>query len=140
MDGVLIEAVRSLASQGTGWLVAIILGFACAYLFKRFQTAQNDCLAAHQVAQSQREALQEKRVIEARETVAVLNTGSQANLELARSIAARTEALNNLTQLVTQMERDMANNDGHWQQRVRGMEESLADITRRLEELQRRPG
>lgn len=137
MEGILTESVRTLVSQGTGWVVAIILGFACAYLFKRLQSAQEDCLLSNKSSQEQKEALQEKRIVEAKETVSVLNAGSYANLELARSIAARTEALNNLIQLVTQMERDMGSNDEHWQRRVQGLEGSLADITRRLEEIQR---
>jgi len=137
MEGILTESVRTLVSQGTGWAVAIILGFACAYLFKRLQSAQEEYLLSNKLQQERREALQEKRIVEAKETVSVLNAGSHANLELARSTAARTEALNNHIQLVTQMERDMGSNDEHWQRRVRGLEQSLADITRRLEEIQR---
>ena len=137
MEGILTESVRTLISQGTGWAVAIILGFACVYLFKRLQSVQEVHRLSDKSSQERREALQEKRIIEAKETVSVLNTGSYANLELARSISARTEALNNLIQLVTQMERDMGSNDEHWQRRVQGLEGSLADITRRLEEIQR---
>lgn len=116
METILIELVRSLAAQGPAYTVLAIVGLALAYVVHRWIKAENKCFDLSST-------LNEKRLTERSETIAILHAGAQANQKLAESIAVRTETLNNLIVVVT------SGTDR--------LSLVLADILRRIEDLRR---
>lgn len=123
MEGLLVELVKSLAAQGAAYTLLAIVGSALAYVVNRWIKAENKCFELSST-------LNEKRLTERSETVAVLHAGHQANLKLAESIAVRTETLNNLIVVVTagneRLERLLAPGNDR-------LERMLTEIIRRLE-------
>jgi hypothetical protein len=132
VEGVFTEAFKSLASQGTGWLLFVLACGVIIWLTNRLLNAQQACDVI-------RETLNEKRIAEARETISALNNSSQSNAELARNIDTRTKALETLTQVVSQMERTSQSVQTYWQGRTDEMNRKIDNVISRLEELQRRP-
>lgn len=132
MEGLATDVLRKIAGQeGAGWLLFVVACVAAFWLLLKLLKTQDECEAA-------RDVLHEKRITEARETIAALNSAAQANADLAKSIEARTRSIETLIQLITQMERDAKNSFDHWNRRVSGLEENLKEINGRLENLQRR--
>lgn len=116
MEMILTELVRSLASQGPAYTMLALSLVANAYVTYLWMKAKNECFDLSST-------LNEKRLTERSETIAVLHAGATANQKLAESIAVRTETLNNLIVVVT------TGTDR--------LERVLADILRRIEELRR---
>lgn len=105
MEGLFIELARSLAAQGAAYTLLVIVGAALAYTVHRWIKAENKCFELSTT-------LNEKRITERSETIAILHAGTQASLKLAESISVRTETLNNLIVVVTagneRLERQLA--------------------------------
>jgi uncharacterized protein HemX len=130
MGGVIDKGIETLATQGIGWLLAVLLGGAVVWLFHRLQTEQSACNEA-------REALHEKRLTEARQTLDALHAVAKAQGDLAESITARTETLKSIADYVAKIERDMGRSYDHWQGRVAGMEKALQENRAYLEKIER---
>lgn len=94
MEGILTELVRSLAAQGPAYTLLAITLAALAYAINQWIKSEGKCFELSST-------LNEKRLTERSETIAVLHAGAQANQKLAESIAVRTETLNNLIVVVT---------------------------------------
>src|SRR5215218_733238 len=94
MESIFLELVRSLAAQGPAYTLLAISWVALAYITSLWIKAKNECFDLSST-------LNEKRLTERSETIAVLHAGAQANQKLAESIAVRTETLNNLIVVVT---------------------------------------
>lgn len=128
MEGFFTEGVKQLALQGTGWMIACFMSGCVAWLARKLYSVQEEC-------QEAREALHEKRLVEARETLAALHAVAEAQGELAQSIMVRTETLKVISELVTRVEREMSTSYAHWQQRADGWEKSYEEIIRCLKVL-----
>lgn len=116
MESLAIELVKSLAAQGSAYTLLAIVLIGLVVVTTLWVKAKNECFDLSST-------LNEKRLTERSETIAVLHAGAQANQKLADSIAVRTETLNNLIVVVT------TGNDR--------LERILADGLKRLEERER---
>lgn len=127
MEALGSELIRSLALQGTGWLVSCLLAVLVLILLRKLRDSYLACMDQYKQAEALRAELQEKRIIEAKAYVEQLHEGTQANLELARSIAARSETLNGLIDVNRRIENI-----------VSAMEKAVIEVLRRLEDIQGR--
>lgn len=132
MEGILTELARSLAAQGPAYTLLTITGTALAYAIHQWIKAEVKCSELSST-------LNEKRLTERSETIAVLHAGAQANLKLAESISVRTETLNNLIAVVTGGTESVQRALGELRQQVVDNRMQLADILRMTEERRRGP-
>lgn len=121
MENLFTETVKELASQGTGYLLAIVFGLIAFYIYNRLCKQLADDRAI-------RDALQEKRIVEARETVLTLHQGVQANVKIAQALDEQSSSRQAFMQLLSQMERDIERNNESWKPEVARIHTSLADI------------
>ena len=131
MDELLPEGVRQLAGQGTGWALFCFAIAALVWLYRKTNTDRER-------AESEKHALQEKRIEEARETVRTLHEGAQANIRMAAALEQQAQSRHALFELVTQMERDMERNNESWKPQAQNFERKLDEILRLLQEILRR--
>lgn len=125
MEALASDLVKSLAVQGTGWILFLLAAIACFWLLKKLLTAQADC-------QKIGETLSEKRLEEAKEAMRILNEGTQANLKLADNLEQRTQTFQTVAQLVQQMRDAQTTGLSYWQERVGNIEKALSRIEDRL--------
>lgn len=121
MDGVLTESVKELASQGTGYILAIVFGIIAVYIYNRLSKQLSE-------DRTIRDALQEKRIVEARETVSTLYQGVQANVKMAQALDDQSSSRQAFMQLLSQMERGIERNNESWKPEVARIHNTLADI------------
>lgn len=119
MEGLIIEAGRLLLTQGIGWVVAVLSVGGLIWLYLKTNTDREK-------AEGIRSELQEKRIVEARETVKVLHVGTEANVRMASALEEQAHSGQALLQLMTQMERDMDRNNEAWKPQVASMVAALA--------------
>jgi hypothetical protein len=122
------ELVRALALQGTGWLLFCLATIAGVLIFRKLLEVQATSVENIKEADKLRQDLQEKRIVEAKETVAVLHEGAQANQKLADSVGVRTETLNRVVELQMAIEKDIENNNANWQLRMAALDKAFAEI------------
>lgn len=139
MEGILTELIRSLAQQGPAYTLLAITGVALAYAINKWIKAESKCFELSST-------LNEKRLTERSETIAVLHAGATANQKLAESIAVRTETLNNLIVVVTtgteRLERvltDIRQQIAELRQQVAENRRQITDIMRLSEERRHAP-
>jgi hypothetical protein len=94
METLIASLIQALATQGSAYTLLAISLLGNFYLLAKWSSSEQKCFDISQT-------LQEKRVNERTETIAVLNAGADANKKLADSISVRTETLNNLINVVT---------------------------------------
>jgi hypothetical protein len=140
MDGLISEGVRSIALQGTGWLIACFLAGGMVWMFRQLQTAQSGLVTLQKECAGLVNDLNEKRLVETKGNLGALHEVAKAQLVLADSINARTETLKTIAELVTRVERDMTMSFEHWQPRVKGLEEGLGEAISLLRQVERRGG
>jgi hypothetical protein len=140
MDGLISEGVRSVALQGTGWLIACFLAGGMVWMFRQLQAAQSSLVVLQKECGVLINDLNEKRLVETKGNLGALHEVAKAQLVLADSINARTETLKTIAELVTRVERDMTMSFEHWQPRVKGLEEGLGEAISLLRQVERRGG
>jgi hypothetical protein len=138
MEQLIPEGVRLLAQQGTGWVLFLFVTAGGVWVLRRLLSDQQRWMLLYEGCQKASQDIQEKRLGEARETTAALNAGAAANMKLALSMDARTQSLETLATLVTQMNRDMERNREMWLGHLSGLLGDLKDIRERIERLERR--
>jgi len=122
------ELIKSLASQGTGYILFCISAIAGALIFRKLLEVQATSIENMKEADRLRQELQEKRIIEAKETVGVLHEGAQANQKLAESVGIRTETLNRVVELQMAIEKDIEGNNENWQRRVDALDKNVGEL------------
>jgi hypothetical protein len=133
------ELIRTLALQGTGWLLFCLSTIAGVLIFIKLLGVQATSVENIKEADKLRQDLQEKRIIEAKETVAVLHEGAQANQKLADSVGVRTETLNRVVELQMAIEKDIENNNTNWQLRMAALDKAVDEIRRLMVDCKRKP-
>lgn len=126
MESLATDLVKSLAVQGTGWILFLLAAIACFWLLKKLLSAQADC-------QKIGETLSEKRLEEAKEAMRILNEGTQANIKLAENLEQRTQTFQTVAQLVQQMRDAQTTGLAYWQERVSNIEKTMSRIEERLQ-------
>jgi hypothetical protein len=114
VEALAIEFARIVGAQNAGWAAAVGLFLLLLYQERRYW---ND-----------RGMLQEKRIIEGKETVSTLSVGNQTSNRLAAGYEVNTKALENLKDYVTEIGRDIKANDDHWKQRALAWEAAYIKI------------
>lgn len=133
------ELVRTLALQGTGWLLFCLATIAGVLIFRKLLEVQATSVENIKEADKLRQDLQEKRIIEAKETVAVLHEGAQANQKLADSVGVRTETLNRVVELQMAIEKDIESNNANWQLRMAALDKAVDEVRRIMVDCKRKP-
>lgn len=128
MESLAYELIKSLASQGTGYILFCLSTIAGVLIFRKLLEVQATSIENMKDADRLRQELQEKRIIEAKETVGVLHEGAQANQRLAESVGVRTETLNRVVELQMAIERDIENNNENWQLRVAAIDKGMSEL------------
>lgn len=126
MESLATDLVKSLAVQGTGWILFLLAAIACFWLLRKLLSAQADC-------QKIGETLSEKRLEEAKEAMRILNEGTQANIKLAENLEQRTQTFQTVAQLVQQMRDAQTTGLAYWQERVSNIEKTMSRIEERLQ-------
>lgn len=109
-----LDAARLLFSEGgAGWMVAVLLGFACLHLHREALRAQ------------------EARIGETGATATALERASQTNAAVAAALEGRSRVLEDLSRLVSEIARCVERGD----ERAR---DKFDEILRRIDEIQRR--
>ena len=130
-------AVTTLLAQGTGWVVAVLLGIWAYILDKRLAKLQFDCdVQSSNSAEAVKEQY-EKRLSEFREIIDVMTNSTHTVKAMHGSLTATTEAINQLTVGFAKLLNEFQGHGTKWDDRGGHMAKQLADIQRRLEELQR---
>lgn len=139
MDALAAELFRALALQGTGWLLFCLAAIAGVLIFRKLLEVQATSVENMKEAEKLRQDLQEKRIIEAKETVVVLHEGAAANQKLAESVGVRTETLNRVVELQMAIEKDIESNNTNWKLRVDALDKGIEEIRRLMVDCKRRP-
>ena len=135
MENLAAELIKSLASQGTGYILFCLSTVAGVLIFRKLLEVQATSIENMKEADRLRQELQEKRIIEAKETVNVLHEGAQANQKLAESVGVRTETLNRVVELQMAIEKDIENNNDNWQLRVAALDKGVELLSKAISEL-----
>lgn len=114
IEALIQSGLTALLAQGTGWVIAVILGILLYLMFKRY------------------ECLNEKRFEELKTILDALNRSSDALGSMKTSVDARTEAINQLTGGFANLVRDMETGRPQWQEAIKSVSGRLEDIQRRL--------
>lgn len=131
------EAISALLKEGVGWTVAVLLGAVIIFLDRRVAKLQAQC---EQQAASANKAVQEqyeKRLEEFRELIEVMSNQTQTVKAMHGSLAATTEAINQLAQGFAKLLSEFQSQQSRWDDRGGAMAKQLEDIRSRLEALQR---
>lgn len=139
MDVLATELFRALALQGTGWLLFCLSVIAGVLIFRKLLEVQATAIENMKEAERLRQDLQEKRLVEAKETVNVLHEGAAANSKLAESVGVRTETLNRIVELQMAIEKDIESNNANWKLRVDALDRGIEEIRRIMVDDKRRP-
>jgi len=130
-------AVTTLLTQGTGWVVAVLLGIWCYVLDKRLAAAGGACdiqvSAANQAVKDQ----YEKRLAEFREILDVMTNSTNTVNAMHGSVSATTEAINQLAAGFAKLLTEFQNQHTRWDDKSGTMSQQLEDLRHRLEVLQR---
>jgi len=148
METLATELVRTLALQGTGWLLFSLALIGNIFLLKKVKDAYDTCREQSVKAEDLQSQLYEKRISEATKYLDLLHQGTLANQKLADSISTRTETLNAVIEVVKSVERDVSElaalivaNNNEWKLRVTSVETNVSDSLRIITEGQLRiPG
>jgi hypothetical protein len=103
MDALIIVLLKSLAAQGTPWILFVLSILACFYLLRELRSAERACGDRQFEAERSREQLHEKRVEEARQAISALNATAASNADLALAVKDRTAVLEKLDGDVREM-------------------------------------
>jgi uncharacterized coiled-coil DUF342 family protein len=154
-ETVLWNNAKEIASQGTGWMLFVVAIVLLGWLYvakeklARDWSTKYDALAdscAKEAAKRADEYIEaiaeatEKRIAEMRETIRTLNEGTAVNARLADAQAARTSALENLSNMVTAMYADIKTGRETWNGRAGNIEGTLKEIRDRVERIERKRG
>jgi hypothetical protein len=139
VDVLATELFRALALQGTGWLLFCLSVIAGVLIFRKLLEVQATAIENMKEAERLRQDLQEKRLVEAKETVNVLHEGAAANSKLAESVGVRTETLNRIVELQMAIEKDIESNNANWKLRVDALDKGIEEIRRIMVDDKRRP-
>lgn len=137
IEGVITSALETLITQGSGWIVSVILGAWAYILDRRVQTMQSlfdaQTLAANRAVQEQ----YEKRLDEFRELLEVMGNSTSTVKAMHGSLTATSEAINQLAQGFSKLMSEFQSHQNRWDDKGGGMAKQLEDIRHRLETLQR---
>lgn len=140
LDKVLESALNFALSQGGGWVAAVVIGiisyFVIRALIAELREQNKRYLDSHEDAEKENRAQFEKRLEEARETLAALNRASLAQEELKKSVEARTVALNELTVGFAKFVSDADARSDRWMDFRRSIEQFQADTLATLRRLE----
>lgn len=138
IEGVTKAALETLLAQGTGWVIAVLFLLAIIALTKKNDKLQLVCDANRTGAENAVREQFEKRLNEFKVIVDALNRSSEALAFMRVSVDARTEAINQLVAGFANLVRDLEANRERWADKGELWSGQLADLQRRVEDLQRR--
>lgn len=131
------SGVTALLTQGTGWVVAVLIGAYAWILDKRVVQSLK---AGEQATEKANKAVQEqyeKRLNEFREILDVMSSSTATVKAMHGSLGTTTEAINQLTQAFAKLLSEFNSYQGRWDDRGAIMQKQIEDIRDRLERLQR---
>jgi PleD family two-component response regulator len=137
MENIATEGFRTLAAQGTGWLLFCIAVAGGIWLFKSLLQAKSDLLTTQQAAQAATEIIWRERLVEKEAALTLIHAGTLTNQKLAENLEAAREANEALATLVQQIDRDMKVNDTHWKAWAASTDKCFLEIMRLLNERSR---
>lgn len=130
IEGVVKAALETLITQGSGWIVAVLLGIWVFFLDRRLTTAQeqNDRLMQEQY---------EKRIVEFRELLDVMTNSTNTVKAMHGGLTATSDAINQLATGFAKLLAEFQSQQTRWDDRGGTMSKQLEDIRGRIESIQR---
>lgn len=130
-------AVLELMKQGTGWLVAILIGVYAWILDGRLRQQQIDTDKQAELANKAVQDQYEKRLAEFREILdAMVNSTATVNA-LKGSLTPVTDAINQMVVGLAKLLNEFQSQNVRWDDRGASMLKQLEDLRVRLENIQR---
>lgn len=136
MESLATETFRTLATQGTGWLLFVLVSVGLILAVRELLKAKDDCRTIQEAAQKATELAWRERLQEREQSLTAMNAQTAANTKLAETLQSMRPVNDALGQLVQQMDRDLRVNDTHWRAWSANIDRILQDILNRLD---RRP-
>lgn len=133
-------AITTLLMQGTGWVVAVLLGIWAWIMDKRLAALHVTCDVQARAAEVAVREQYEKRLDEFKIVLDVMTTQTNTVKALHQSQLSATESINQLAAAFTTMLRETETSRSKWEDRGGNLARSLEDIRSRIEQLQRRAG
>lgn len=137
IDAFIAKGVDLLITQGSGWIVAVILGAWAVTLDKRVLAMQSAIEAQTKEANDAVQEQYEKRLTEFRELLDVMSNSTSSITSMNGSISATTIAINQLAQGFSKLHREFESQQTRWDDRGGVMAKQLEDMGFKLERLQR---
>lgn len=137
IDAIVSKGLETLITQGSGWIVAVILGAWALTLDKRVismqTTLDNQSKEANKAVQDQ----YEKRLSEFKELLDVMSHSTNSIKAMHGSISTTTEAINQLAISFSNLMSEFESQKSKWDDNGGFMARQLDDIRAKLERLQR---
>ena len=138
MIGTLIDSgIETLITQGTGWVIAVILGAWAVTLDKRVVAMQAVFDGQFKDANKAVQDQYEKRLTEFRELLEVMSNSTNTIKAMHGSLTANSEAINQLAQGFSKLMEEFEGQQEYWEDRGGAMARQLDDVRIKLENLQR---
>lgn len=130
-------AIGTLLTQGTGWVVAVLLGIWAFLQDRRIVTLNTTVKLQADAANLAVQDQYEKRLKEFRELVDVMTNSTHTVGAMHGSLSATTEAINQLAAGFSKLLVEFQSQQTRWEDRGGNMAKQLEDIRARIETLQR---
>lgn len=130
-------AIGHLLTQGTGWIVAVLLGFVVFLQDKRVALLNTTIKLQADAYNITIQEHFEKRLKEFREIVDVMSNSTTTVGTMHTSVTATTDAINQLAAGFAKLLTEFQGQQTRWDDRGGNMLKQLDDIRDRLEDLQR---
>lgn len=137
IEGIVSKGLEVLISQGSGWIVAVILGAWAVTLDKRVIAMQSVFDAQIKDANRAIQDQYEKRLGEFRELLDVMTNSTSSIKAMHGSISTTTEAINQLAQGFSKLTREFESQQGKWDDKGGVITKQMEDIKFKIERLQR---
>lgn len=138
LDGIIETALTTLLAQGAGWVIAVLLIVAIIFQSRKIDNLGKACDTQRDLAEAAVREQYEKRLTEFGIVLDVMGQSTTALNAMRDSVAARTEAVNQLVIGFANLVRDVEANSVRWQDRGNTITSQLENIRSRVEEMQRR--
>lgn len=137
IESIIGSALTTLIAQGSGWIIAVLLGLYAYLLDKRVTQTRDAANKQNELANAAVRDQYEKRLAEFREILDVMANSTNTVKGMHGSLTATTEAINQLAIGFSKLLSEFQSQQVRWDDKGGNMAKQLDDIRQRVESLQR---
>lgn len=138
IEGIVKSAFEALLTQGSGWIVAVLLVIGGIFVTRRHDVVIKRYEDQRNIAQGLLNEQYEKRIATFKEVVSVVEQSTSILSILQTNADGHKDAINKLVSGFSQLVRDVENQDDFHKDRHAAIVSTLTDLRARVETLQRR--